>query len=72
MSLVSTRDRHPTSKIKLRALVRSLCSSLDELFETFVVDVGGCPFRDLVARQIASKLHGAAGSDAKFVACKHD
>ena len=55
-----TSNTHHTSKVRFTVLYSSIFwfrHTLNELLETFVVDVGGCPFWDLVARKIATELH---------------
>lgn len=46
-----------TRKIGFMVHLEVLSGGLDKFFQSLVVDVFGGPFRDLIARQIASKLH---------------
>lgn len=50
-------NTHPTGKIESAILLFALGSRLDEFLQGFVVDVGRCPFRDLVSREVSAKLH---------------
>ena len=61
MTTAADKKWHLTGKISLIARLEILCRRLDKLLQGFVFDVGGGPFGDDVARQVAPKLHDVRG-----------
>lgn len=51
-----------TCEVERRTVLGCLRCGLDKLFQAFVIDIRGCPFWDLISREIVSELHGVCAS----------